>query len=39
MLDFDKEKEKVENSLKQEELTNLENGLKDLVKRFNSYDV
>lgn len=39
MLDFDKEKEKVENSLKQEELTNLEKGLKDLVKRFNSYDV
>ncbi len=39
MLDFDKEKEKVEDSLKQEELTNLEKGLKDLVKRFNSYDV
>lgn len=39
MLDFDKEKQKVEDSLKQEDLTNLEKGLKDLVKRFNSYDV
>lgn len=39
MLDFDTEKQKVEDSLKQEELTNLEKGLKDLVKRFNSYDV
>lgn len=39
MLDFDSEKQKVEDSLKKEELTNLEKGLKDLVKRFNSYDV
>lgn len=39
MLDFDTEKQKVEDSLKQEELTKLESGLKDLVKRFNSYDV
>lgn len=39
MLDFDSEKQKVEDSLKQEELTKLEAGLKDLVKRFNSYDV
>lgn len=39
MLDFDAEKQKVEDSLKKEELTKLEVGLKDLVKRFNSYDV
>ena len=39
MLDFDAEKQKVEDSLKKEELTKLEEGLKDLVKRFNSYDV
>lgn len=39
MLDFDSEKQKVEDSLKKEDLTNLEKGLKDLVKRFNSYDV
>lgn len=39
MLDFDAEKQKVEDSLKQEELTKLEAGLKDLVKRFNSHDV
>lgn len=39
MLDFDAEKQKVEDSLKKDELTNLEKGLKDLVKRFNSYDV
>lgn len=39
MLDFDQEKQKFEDSLKQEDLTNLEKGLKDLVKRFNSYDV
>ena len=39
MLDFDVEKQKVEDSLKKEDLTNLEKGLKDLVKRFNSYDV
>lgn len=39
MLDFDAEKQKVEDSLKKEELTKLEIGLKDLVKRFNSYDV
>lgn len=39
MLDFDAEKRKVEDSLKKEELTKLEAGLKDLVKRFNSYDV
>ena len=39
MLDFDSEKQKVEDSLKKEELSNLEKGLKDLVKRFNSYDV
>lgn len=39
MLDFDSEKQKVEDSLKKEELSNLEQGLKDLVKRFNSYDV
>lgn len=39
MLDFDAEKRKVEDSLKQEELTKLEIGLKDLVKRFNSHDV
>lgn len=39
MLDFDSEKQKVEDSLKKEELTKLEVGLKDLVKRFNSYDV
>lgn len=38
MLDFDAEKQKVEDSLKKEELTKLEIGLKDLVKRFNSYD-
>ena len=39
MLDFDSEKQKVVDSLKKEELTKLEAGLKDLVKRFNSYDV
>lgn len=39
MLDFDAEKQKVEDSIKKEELTKLEVGLKDLVKRFNSYDV
>lgn len=39
MLDFDAEKQKIEDSLKKEDLTNLEKGLKDLVKRFNSYDV
>lgn len=39
MIDFDAEKQKLEDSLKKEELTNLEKGLKDLVKRFNSYDV
>lgn len=39
MIDFDAEKQKVEDSHKQEELTKLEAGLKDLVKRFNSYDV
>ena len=39
MLDFDAEKQKVEDSLKKEELTNLQKGLMDLVKRFNSYDV
>lgn len=39
MLDFDAEKQKVEDSLKKEELTKLEAGLKDLVKRFDSYDV
>lgn len=39
MIDFDAEKQKVEDSLKKEELSNLEKGLKDLVKRFNSYDV
>lgn len=39
MLDFDSEKQKVEDSIKKEDLTNLEKGLKDLVKRFNSYDV
>lgn len=39
MLDFDAEKQKVEDSLKKEDLTNLEKGLRDLVKRFNSYDV
>lgn len=39
MLDFDVEKQKVEDSLKKEDLSNLEKGLKDLVKRFNSYDV
>lgn len=39
MLDFDAEKQKVEDNLKKEDLTNLEKGLKDLVKRFNSYDV
>lgn len=39
MLDFDAEKQKVEDSLKKEDLSNLEKGLKDLVKRFNSYDV
>lgn len=39
MLDFDAEKQKVEDSFKKEELTKLEIGLKDLVKRFNSYDV
>ena len=38
MFDFDAEKQKVEDSLKKEELTKLEIGLKDLVKRFNSYD-
>lgn len=37
MLDFDAEKKKVEDSAKQEDLTKLEQGLKDLVKRFNSY--
>ena len=37
MLDFDAEKTKLEDSAKQEDLTNLEKGLKDLVKRFNSY--
>lgn len=39
MLDFDVEKQKVEDSQKKEDLSNLEKGLKDLVKRFNSYDV
>lgn len=39
MLDFDSEKQKVEDSQKKEDLSNLEKGLKDLVKRFNSYDV
>ena len=39
MLDFDAEKQRVEDSLKKEDLSNLEKGLKDLVKRFNSYDV
>lgn len=39
MLDFDAEKKNVEDSLKKEDLSNLEKGLKDLVKRFNSYDV
>lgn len=39
MLDFDAEKQKFEDSLKKEDLSNLEKGLKDLVKRFNSYDV
>ena len=39
MLDFDSEKQKAQDSLKKEELTKLEVGLKDLVKRFNSYDV
>lgn len=39
MIDFDAEKQKVEDSLKKEELTKLEVGLRDLVKRFNSYDV
>lgn len=38
MLDFDAEKQKVEDSLKKEDLSNLEKGLKDLVKRFNSYE-
>lgn len=38
MLDFDAEKQKVEDSLKKEELTKLQIGLQDLVKRFNSYD-
>lgn len=37
MLDFDAEKKKAEDSAKQEDLTKLEQGLKDLVKRFNSY--
>lgn len=37
MLDFDAEKKKLEDSAKQEDLTKLEEGLKDLVKRFNSY--
>ena len=37
MLDFDAEKKKLEASAKQEDLTKLEQGLKDLVKRFNSY--
>lgn len=39
MLDFDAEKQKVEDSLKKEELSKLQIGLTDLVKRFNSYDV
>lgn len=39
MLDFDAEKQKVEDSLKKEELSKLQIGLQDLVKRFNSYDV
>lgn len=39
MLDFDSEKQKLEDSLKKDDLSNLEKGLKDLVKRFNSYDV
>lgn len=38
MLDFDAEKKKEEDSAKQEDLTKLEQGLKDLVKRFHSYD-
>lgn len=38
MLDFDAEKQKVEDSLKKEELSKLQIGLTDLVKRFNSYD-
>lgn len=37
MQDFDAEKKKLEDSAKQEDLTKLEEGLKDLVKRFNSY--
>lgn len=39
MLDFDAEKQKVEDSIKKKDLTNLEKGLRDLVKRFNSDDV
>ena len=37
--DFDSAQKKVEDSLKKQELTDLELGLRDLVKRFNSYDV
>lgn len=39
MIDFDSVKKKEEDSAKQEDLTKLEQGLRDLVKRFNSYDV
>lgn len=38
MLDFDAHKKKLDDSAKQEDLTKLEQGLKDLVKRFHSYD-
>lgn len=39
LSDFDSAQKKVEDSLHKQELTDLEVGLRDLVKRFNSYDV
>lgn len=39
LSDFDSAKKEVEDSLHKQELTDLEVGLRDLVKRFNSYDV
>lgn len=39
LSDFDSAQKQVEDSLHKQELTDLEVGLRDLVKRFNSYDV
>ena len=39
LSDFDSAQKKVEDTLRKQELTDLEVGLRDLVKRYNSYDV